>query len=96
MIFNDKILWSKVNLLLNSKLPVRHKIGRVSIQFSTIHSIAMCCSFFGIILIQSVVSIDANRIKLSQLEKMVADLEVSHDILLQKINFKFENILRHV
>lgn len=46
----------------------------------------MCLRIFGIFFILSVVSINANSIKLSQLEKMVADLKVSHDILSQKIS----------
>lgn len=49
------------------------------------YSMAMCLRIFGIFFILSVVSINANSIKLSQLEKMVADLKVSHDILSQKI-----------
>lgn len=40
---------------------------------------------FGKCFIQSVVSINADSIKLCQREKMVADLKVSHDILSQKI-----------
>lgn len=47
---------------------------------------AMCWLVFGIVFIQYVVTIDADVIRLSQLEKLVADLKVSHDVLLQKIS----------
>lgn len=46
----------------------------------------MCWLVFGIIFIQYVVTINADVIRLSQLEKLVADLKVSHDVLLQKIS----------
>lgn len=49
------------------------------------YSTAMCLLVFGIFFIQSVVSTNAYSIKLSQLDKMVADLKVSHDILSQKL-----------
>lgn len=53
---------------------------------------AMCWLVFGIIFIQYVVSIDADIIRLSQLEKWVADLKGSHEILLQKLSeMKDEN-----
>lgn len=56
------------------------------------HLMAMCWLLFGIIFIQSVVSINADRIKLSQLKKMMAELKVSHDILSRKISeIQFEN-----
>lgn len=56
------------------------------------YSTAMCLLVFGIFFIQSVVSTNADSIKLSQLEKMVADLKVSHDILSQKLyEIQFEN-----
>lgn len=55
-------------------------------------SIAICSLLFGIMFIQFVVSIDADKINLNQLEKMVADLKVGHDILSQKISeIQFEN-----
>lgn len=47
---------------------------------------------FGIILIQSVVSINAERMEISQLEKLVADLKASHEVLLQTVSeMRFEN-----
>lgn len=46
----------------------------------------MCWLVFEIIFIQYVVTINADVIRLSQLEKLVADLKVSHDVLLQKIS----------
>lgn len=53
---------------------------------------AMCWLIFGIFFIQSVVSTNADSIKFSQLEKMVADLKVSNDILSQKISeIQFKN-----
>lgn len=53
---------------------------------------AMFWLVFGKCFIQSVVSINADSIKLCQLEKMVADLKVSHDILSQKIfEIQFKN-----
>lgn len=56
------------------------------------YSTAMCLLVFGIFFIQSVVSPNADSIKLSQLEKMVTDLKVSHDILSQKLyEIQFEN-----
>lgn len=52
----------------------------------------MCWLVFGIFFIQSVVSIDAERMKLSQLEKMVADLKASHEIQIKQISeIQFEN-----
>lgn len=52
----------------------------------------MCWLVFEKCFIQSVVSINADSIKLCQLEKMVADLKVSHDILSQKIfEIQFKN-----
>lgn len=54
---------------------------------------AMCWLVFGIIFIQYAVSIDADIIRLGQLEKLVADLKVSHEVLLQNISeMKDENI----
>lgn len=53
---------------------------------------AMCWLVFEKCFIQSVVSINADSIKLCQLEKMVADLKVRHDILSQKIfEIQFKN-----
>lgn len=53
---------------------------------------AMCWLLFGIICIQSVVSVDEKRMKLRQLEKLVANLKVSHAILSQTISeMQFEN-----
>lgn len=53
---------------------------------------AMCWLLFELIFIQSVVNIDADRIKLSQLEKMVVDLEVRYGILSKKLSeIQFEN-----
>lgn len=49
-------------------------------------SMAMCWLDFGIFFIQSVGSTNADSNKSSQLDKMVADLKVSHDILSQKIS----------
>lgn len=55
-------------------------------------SMAMCWLDFGIFFIQSVGSTNADSNKSSQLDKMVADLKVSHDILSQKISeIQFEN-----
>lgn len=52
----------------------------------------MCWLLFGIILIQSAVSINAERMEISQLEKLVADLKVSHEVLLQTVSeMRFEN-----
>lgn len=46
----------------------------------------------GIISTQSAVSIDAVGMTLNQLEKMVADLKISHELLSQKISeIQFEN-----
>lgn len=50
------------------------------------HPIEMCWLVFRIVFIQYVVTIDADVIRLSQLEKLVADLKVSHGVLLQKIS----------
>lgn len=49
------------------------------------HSVTMLLLLIGIILIQSAVSIDAEGMTLSQLEKMVVDLKMSHETLSQKI-----------
>lgn len=51
-------------------------------------SIAICWLLYGIIFVQYVVSIDADKIKLNQLEKM----KKGHDILSKKISeIQFEN-----
>lgn len=56
------------------------------------HSMTMCWLLFGIILIQSAVSIDAERMEISQLEKLVADLKASHEVLFQTVSeMRFEN-----
>lgn len=56
------------------------------------HSMTMIWFLIGMIFIQSAVSIDA-ELTLSQLEKMVADLKRSHQILSRKISeIQFENI----
>lgn len=48
--------------------------------------------FIGLISIQSAVSIDAGEMTLNQLENMVADLKISHELLSQKISeIQFEN-----
>lgn len=53
---------------------------------------AMLWLLIGIISIQSAVSIDAAGMTLNQLEKMVADLKISHELLSQKISeIQFEN-----
>lgn len=56
------------------------------------HSMTMCWLLFGIILIQSAVSIDAERMEISQLEKLVADLKARHEVLFQTVSeMRFEN-----
>lgn len=55
-------------------------------------TMAMLWLLIGIISIQSAVSIDAAGMTLNQLEKMVADLKISHELLSQKISeIQFEN-----
>lgn len=49
------------------------------------YSMAMFWLVFGKYFIQSVVSINADSIKLCQRKKKIADLKVSHDILSQKM-----------
>lgn len=56
------------------------------------HSMTMCWLLYGIILIQSAVSIDAERMEISQLEKLVADLKASHEVLFQTVSeMRFKN-----
>lgn len=55
-------------------------------------TMAMLWLLIGIISIQSAVSIDAVGMTLNQLEKMVADLKISHELLSQKISeIQFKN-----
>lgn len=49
-------------------------------------SMTMCWLLVELIFIQSVVSIDAESIKISQFEKLVADLKVSHKVLPRTIS----------
>lgn len=55
-------------------------------------TVEMLWLFIGLISIQSAVSIDAGEMTLNQLENMVADLKISHELLSQKISeIQFEN-----
>lgn len=84
-----EILWSKVYLLSNYKLPAIHKIKRVSIHSLTMQTIAMCWFLFGIIFTQSFVNIDAvsaEGMALIQLEKLEAELKASHEIQCHKLS----------
>lgn len=55
-------------------------------------TVEMLWLFIGLISIQSSVSIDAGEMTLNQLENMVADLKISHELLSQKISeIQFEN-----
>lgn len=84
-----EILWSKVYLLSNYKLPAIHKIKRVSIQSLTMQTIAMCLFLFGIIFTQSfvnIVAVSAEGMALIQLEKLVAELKASHEIQCHKLS----------
>lgn len=49
-------------------------------------SMTMCWLLVGIIFIQSVVSIDAESIKISQFGKLVADLKVNRKVLSRTIS----------
>lgn len=55
-------------------------------------TVEMLWLFIGLISIQSAVSIDAGEMTLNQLENMVADLKINHELLSQKISeIQFEN-----
>lgn len=84
-----EILWSKVYLLSNYKLPAIHKMKRVSIHSLTMQTIAMFWFLSGIIFTQSFVNIDAvsaEGMALIQFEKLVAELKAGNEIQCHKLS----------